>query len=108
MVTMGSNDLLHSTNDVLVLKSSEKIPYLSLIKWKHDVVVSKTTNLAEYNQYMNNQVSCSGLGGASNFKYSQTFLMWPSKRTVKCGHITQVVVKKGLIDIKCTVMGNKN
>ena len=34
--------------------------------------------------------------------------MWPSKGTLKYGHIRQVVAKSGLIDMKCTVMGNWN
>ena len=41
------------------------------------------------------------------FNYSQICLMWPSKGTVKCGHIRQVVAKTGLIHIKYTVKENK-
>jgi len=40
---------------------------------------------------------------------SQTCLMWPSKGTVKYGHIRQVVTyNTGLIDMNYTVKGNKN
>jgi hypothetical protein len=35
--------------------------------------------------------------------------MWPSKGTVKYGHIRQMPsLNKGLIDMKCTVKENKN
>jgi len=40
--------------------------------------------------------------------YSQICLMWPFKGTVKYGHIRQMVLNTGLIDMKCTLKGNKN
>jgi hypothetical protein len=37
-------------------------------------------------------------------------LMWPSRGTVKYGHVTEdrLSLNAGLIDMKCTVNGNKN
>jgi hypothetical protein len=44
-----------------------------------------------------------------SINYSQTCLMWPSKGTLKYGHIRQVIVIKYRFDwYEITVKGNKN